>query len=193
MISYNMTNQASYDCEISVIIPCYNQAQYVAETIDSVRQQTYHDFRCVIVNDGSTDDSEEVVLRAIDGDSRFLYFKNENHGLSYTRNYGISKTKSKYILCLDSDDKIAPTYIEKAVGYLNDNPDTALYYGRAYQFFEDGTQKLWLLRRFNYPLLLTTNCIYCSNVYRRKDYDRVGGYDENMKRGYEDWDFLIRL
>jgi glycosyltransferase involved in cell wall biosynthesis len=181
-----------FDYEICVVIPCYNQGKYVKETIDSLKEQIYEDFHCVIVNDGSTDNSEEVILENIKDDGRFEYYKNENHGLSYTRNFGISKTNSKYILCLDSDDKISTAYIETAVRYLNKHPETSLFYGRAMLLYDGDVLKYWNLNKFSYEKLFNYNCIYSSCVYRRKDYIRIGGYDETM-RGYEDWDFLIRL
>ena len=185
-------NSLTYDCEISIVIPLYNQEKYVEETIKSLKESTYKDFVCIVVNDGSTDNSEEKALKAIDGDERFKYFKNENHGQSYTRNFGISKTNSKYILPLDSDDKISPTYIENGVKYLNGDLDTSLYYGKAKMFNDDGNEKDWSLPKFSYSLLLRSNLIYSCCIYRRKDFNRIGGYDEEMN-GYEDWDFLIRL
>ena len=185
-------NADENDCEICVVIPCYNQGKYIKETIDSLKNQIYEDFHCVIVNDGSTDNSEEVILENIKNDDRFEYYKNENHGQSYSRNFGISKTNSKYILCLDSDDKISTAYIECAVRYLNKHPETSLFYGNALMFYDSGDMKFWKLPTFSYKQLLAMNCIYSSCVYRRKDYNRVGGYDESMK-GYEDWEFLVRL
>lgn len=186
-------NLKDYDYEICVVIPCYNQDKYVKETIDSLKKQIYEDFHCIIVNDGSTDNSEEVILENIKDDKRFEYYKNENHGLSYTRNFGISKTNSKYILCLDSDDKISTSYIECAVRYLNKHSDVSLFYGNAVMFYDDGKMNFWELPAFSYSSIFNMNTIYCSCVYRRKDYERVGGYDESMKGGYEDWEFLVRL
>lgn len=178
--------------EITVIVPCYNYGKYIAETLDSLKTSTYQDFHCIIVNDGSTDDSEEIIKNAIAGDNRFEYFRIDNHGVGYARNYGIRKSDSKYILCLDSDDKISPTYIENGIKYLNENDDVTLYYGNAQMFFDDGTSSDWYLPEFNYSRLLLSNQIYCSFIYRRSDYNRCGGYDEVM-HGYEDWEFLVRL
>lgn len=178
--------------EITVIVPCYNYGKYITETLDSLKTSTYQDFHCIIVNDGSTDDSEEIIKNAIAGDNRFEYFRIDNHGVGYARNYGIRKSDSKYILCLDSDDKISPTYIENGIKYLNKNDDVTLYYGNAQMFFDDGTSSDWYLPEFNYSRLLLSNQIYCSFIYRRSDYNRCGGYDEVM-HGYEDWEFLVRL
>jgi glycosyltransferase involved in cell wall biosynthesis len=182
----------AYSTEIAVIVPCFNQGKYVKETIDSLKAQTYKDFYCVIINDGSTDDSGEIIKNEIAGDERFHYLEQENKGLGATRNIGIRSVASKYILCLDSDDRISPTYIEDGVRYLNEHDDVSAYYGKAKMFYNDGTEKDWKLPPFNYTLLLFSNHIYCSYIYRRRDYMVSGGYDENMK-GYEDWDFAIRL
>lgn len=182
----------SKECEISVIIPCYNQWQYVAETIASLKASTYKNWECIIVNDGSIDDSEAVIRRETEGDSRFRYYRNENHGVSYSRNYAIRKAYGKYILPLDADDLITADYIERAVTYMNSNPDTALFYGRAYLLPPDGIPRQWIMRRYTYETLLKMNCIYCSAVFCRSDALRIGGYDETMA-GFEDWDFLIRL
>ena len=181
-----------YDCKIGVVIPCYNSEAYIEETIDSLKKQTFTDWKCVIVNDGSTDNSEEVINRCLSGDSRFSYIKQENHGLPYTRNVGIRSLNSKYIFCLDSDDIIDERYFELGVEFLDNNPDYSVFYGKAKFLYEDGTTKDWNLPEYNYLRLLRGNMIYCSFLYRRFDYEKTNGYDETMK-GFEDWEFLIRL
>ena len=120
---HEINDMVDYDGEISVIIPCYNYAHYIKEAIESLRSSTYKDFCCIIVNDGSSDNSEEVIKECVGDDDRFHYFRIENHGLAYVRNFGIGKTKSKYVLSLDPDDKISPTYIVNAISFLNKNDD----------------------------------------------------------------------
>ena len=181
----------SFEHEIVVVMPCYNYAHYVREAISSLKCQTYKDFVCVIVNDGSTDDSEEVIKSEIFGDHRFRYYRIGNQGLSHARNFGISKVDSKYILSFDPDDKLSPTYIESATRFLNRHSDYGLYYGGAEFFFDDGTHIEWELPQYSYKALLNGNMIYSACIYRRGLFDKVGGYDEKMD-AYEDWDFLIR-
>ena len=178
--------------EITIIMPCYNYAHYIKETIDSLKNSTYEKWNCIIVNDGSTDNSEEVIFKLIDGDNRFTYIKQPNKGVSAARNIGIRAANTKYILCLDPDDKISPTYIENAIKYLNEHEDVTLYYGKAKMFYDNGNEEDWNLPKYSYEQLIYSNCIYSAFVYRRKDYERIGGYDEGM-RGYEDWEFLVRL
>ena len=102
---------------VSIIIPCYNQADYLPETLESIIQQTYPDWEAIIVNDGSPDNTEEIALQYTQKDSRFKYYKKENGGLSSARNYGIHRANGKYIIPLDSDDLIAPTFIEEGINF----------------------------------------------------------------------------
>ena len=91
---------------VSIIIPCYNQAQYLDEALQSVMDQTYHNWECIIVNDGSTDNTEIVAGRWVNKDTRFKYIYKENGGLSSARNKGLDKATGYYIQFLDSDDTI---------------------------------------------------------------------------------------
>jgi len=176
---------------ISVIVPCYNQAQYLPDALDSVLTQTLNNWECVIVNDGSTDDTLVIANEWADKDNRFTVVNKENGGLAAARNDGIKASKGKYILPLDADDKIASTYLEKAVNYLEEHRETKLVYCYA-KFFgdEDG---MFALPDYSYEGLLWQNLIFCSAVFRRFDYDKTLGYNPNMKYGNEDWDFWLSL
>lgn len=113
---------------VSVIVPCYNQAQFLPETLESIMQQTYHNWECIIMNDGSQDNTDEIAKIWIEKDHRIQYLKKENTGVCDTRNKGIALAKGTYILPLDADDKIAPQYIEKAIGEFNKNDKLKLVY-----------------------------------------------------------------
>lgn len=176
---------------ISIIIPCYNQANYLPETLDSVFAQTFQDWECIIVNDGSPDNTEEVATAYCEKDSRFKYVYKDNGGLADARNYGIKASNGEFILPLDSDDKIAPTYIEKAIRHFELHPETTLVYCKADRFDEKNGP--WNLPEYKYDNLLWDNCIFCSSIYKRRDYDVAGGYNTNMKYGLEDWDFWLSL
>lgn len=177
--------------QISIIVPCYNQAQYLAETLDSVLAQTFLDWECVIVNDGSPDNTEQIAKLYCDKDSRFVYVFQQNAGLATARNSGINHSSGKYILPLDSDDKIGTTYIEKALHYFNDNPQTKLVYCKACRFGD--IDEPWYLAPYSFDQLIWQNCIFCSAIYKRVDYERTIGYNPNMKNGWEDWDFWLSL
>lgn len=176
---------------ISIVVPCYNGEEFLRETLDCLQKQTIDNWECVIVNDGSKDNTLEIAKEYVAKDSHYVLVNKQNGGLADARNVGIKASHGKYILPLDSDDLIAPTYAEKAVAYLEENPETTLVYCRA-QFFGDRNDE-WLLPEFNFDKLLFENQIFCSCVYRRSDYDKTEGYNTNMKKGLEDWNFLLSL
>jgi len=176
---------------ISVIVPCYNQAQFLSDALNSVLQQTCFDWECIIVNDGSEDNTEEIAKEYTKRDKRFKYLYKTNGGLSSARNIGIANSTGTYILPLDADDKIGHNYIAKALQSYNSNPEISLVYSDA-DFFGIKQGK-WYLRPYSYKELLKSNMIFCSSVFKKKDFEKIGGYDEQLKRGYEDWDLYLRL
>lgn len=89
---------------VSIIIPCYNSEKFIVNTINSVKNQSYENFECIIINDGSSDNTKNVVLKQIESDTRFHFFSQTNQGLSATRNRGINLSNGEYIYFLDSDD-----------------------------------------------------------------------------------------
>lgn len=176
---------------LSIIVPCYNQATYMRDTLNCIKEQTLKDWECIIVNDGSTDNTIDIAKEYTEQDYRFILVDKVNGGLADARNAGIKASHGKYILPLDSDDLIAPTYAEKAVDYLDNHPDVKLVYCKA-RYFGDRKDE-WILPEYNFDKLLFGNQIFCSCVYRRCDYDKTCGYNTNMKKGLEDWDFLLSL
>ena len=176
---------------VSVIVPCYNQASFLSDALDSVLAQTYTDWECIIVNDGSTDNTEEVAKTYIDKDSRFAYVHKNNGGLPSARNFGISKSTGDFILPLDADDLIGSSYLEKAISRFKSFPETKLVYCKAAKFGH--VSGAWSLGEYSYDAFIWKNMIFCSCIFRRADYDKTTGYNENMRFGYEDWDFLLSL
>lgn len=174
---------------VSIIIPCYNQSAFLAETLDSVVAQSFGDWECVVVDDGSTDSSLTIARSYVEKDERFSVIEQENQGPAAARNNGIKNTSGKYILPLDGDDIIAPTYIEKAVSFLDSHPNVKLCYCRAEYFGAMSGE--WILPVYKYEEMIWQNCIFCSALFRRIDFDMTGGYNENMRGGYEDWDFWL--
>lgn len=177
---------------ISIIMPAYNKAPYIAEALDSVIAQTITDWECIVVNDGSTDNTEEIVLSYVSREPRIKYFVQPNQGVSDARNNGIKESSGEYILPLDADDVIAPTYIEKALAYFENYPDTKLVYCKEKPFGVNDSSRL---PPYKYEDFIWSNCIFCSAIYRKKDFERIGGYNSSMSVSYglEDWDFWLRL
>ena len=113
--------------KVSVIVPCYNQAQFLAETLDSVLAQTHKNWECIIVNDGSTDNTETVAMDYCDRDKRFVYHKKENGGLSSARNAGLDIAQGDYVQFLDSDDILLPNKLEYQIRAMEtDNLDVCV-------------------------------------------------------------------
>lgn len=175
---------------VSVIVPCYNYAHYLGEALDSVLAQMYSDWECIIVNDGSPDNTEEVALKYCNKDRRFKYLYKENGGHSSARNFGIRNSSGQYILPLDADDIISDCYIDKAVEILEKDNNVKVVAGQI-QFFGTEDEKQ-ILPSYDFRSLLLMSFISVSCVYRREDYDRTNGYDETML-GFEDWDFWINV
>ena len=177
--------------KVSVIVPCYKQADYLAETLDSVLAQTYSNWECVIVNDGSPDNTDDVVERYLTQDSRFKYIKQQNSGPSVARNNGIENSCGEFILPLDADDLIAPSYLEKAVNVFRQQPKTKLVYCKADKF--GLVNEPWVLEDYDYDRFIWYNCIFCTAMFKRCDFFKAGGYRANMTHGLEDWDFYLSL
>ncbi|WP_165024546.1 glycosyltransferase family 2 protein [Dysgonomonas sp. ZJ279] len=175
--------------KISIIVPCYNQAAYLSETLQSVLDQEYADWECIIVNDGSPDNTEEIAMQWFEKDSRFKYFYKTNSGVSDTRNFGIQQATGEYILPLDSDDKIGPRYINEALDVFDKNANTKLVYSNSLLF---GTKNDKIIaHEFDFKRLLFENYIFCSAIFHKADFLKTSGYNSNMKHGLEDWDFWL--
>lgn len=174
---------------ISVVVPCYNQAQYLDECLQSVLDQTYENWECIIVNDGSPDNTEEVAQKWIQKDSRFKYLYKENGGLSSARNAGIEIANGRWILPLDCDDKIANRYLELAAQEFSKN--YSLIYCDS-EFFGD-VVGAFALPEFNFEEILYQNLIFCSAIFPKSAWETVKGYDTNLIYGREDWEFWINL
>ena len=174
---------------ISVVVPCYNQAQYLDECLQSVLNQTYQDWECIIVNDGSPDHTEEIAKKWVEKDARFSYLFKENGGLSSARNAGIEIAKGEWILPLDADDKIGVRYLELAEKEFE--KDYTVIYCEA-ELFGNEIGK-WHLPEFSLENLAKKNCIFCSAFYKKEDWKKVNGYDINMIYGLEDYEFWISL
>src|ERR1700753_1435580 len=107
---------------VSVIIPTYNYGAYITDAIESLRAQTYESWECVVVDDGSTDDTAEVVARFVERDPRVRYLRQENQRQSVAKNTGLAATAGEYIQFLDSDDRIEPLKFERQVEFLETHP-----------------------------------------------------------------------
>lgn len=174
--------------KVSVIVPSYNLGKYLPETLESVRAQTFTDWECIVVENGSGDGSPEIVKSFCGKDSRFVpLFLPENVGVAAARNKGLGLAKGEYILFLDADDLISGTYMAQAVSALDADPSITVVYGRAQRF---GSESSWDLPPFSMDTMLSRNCLYISCFFRKAN---AVPFDPEFKTGFEDWDFWLSV
>lgn len=175
---------------VSIIVPCYNQGKFLNECLESVQNQIFQDWECIIINDGSFDDTGDVAKIWVERDNRFKYIYQENRGVAAARNVGVENAIGEWLLPLDGDDKIADNYIVLASKYFDDEK-LKLITCDAYKFGE--IDEKWILKNFRREDLAKENIIHNTSFYRKRDWIEIGGYDEELHFGYEDWDFWIAL
>jgi glycosyltransferase involved in cell wall biosynthesis len=153
--------------------------------------QTFTDWECIVVDDGSTDNSASMIGILVNNDSRFKVVYQENLGVAAARNNAIKVATGEFILPLDGDDYIALDYLERCYETSLKELDATLIYGKA---FRVGIEtRLWELPDYSFNQLLQSNVIHCSAMYRKSDWLKIGGYDVAMSSGLEDWEFWIHL
>lgn len=175
---------------VSVIIPCYNHGHFLKETVLSVIKQTYTNWECIIINDGSIDDTQYIAKELCATDCRLRYLYKNNAGLSAARNTGISSAVGNYILPLDADDILSPYYIQKTIEILKRDKGIRLVYTGTQLF---GTETDVRNEPFVLKNFMLKNLIPCTALFYKEDWQKVNGYNENMVNGYEDWDFWMSL
>lgn len=182
---------------VSVVLPAYNAELYIKESIDSILAQTFTNFELIVLNDGSTDKTEDIILSY--QDNRIVYVKNEqNLGLIRTLNKGIALAKGKYIARMDADDISFPNRFAKQVGFLEEHPDYVICGTSAYRFNEDFSHK----KVFNVPIddenirvrLFFNNAFIHPSVMFRTETIRTHNlsFNENYKYA-EDYYFWMDL
>ncbi len=171
-----------------MVLPCYNGHRYLQITLDSLRAQTFRDFETILVDDGSDDPDTLAFIDSLADDVRVI--RQRNLGLPGARNTGFREANGRYVLPLDCDDWIEPEFIRKAERALKSEPKAAFAF--SYICLEDEASGV-LTKNYNFFEQLFLNQLpYC--VLISKDvWEEVGGYDMTMRRGYEDWEFSIRL
>ncbi len=176
------------DPVVSVVIPCYNTHRYLGETLQSAKGQSYQSIEILVVDDGSTEPDTLHFLGELGGEIRLI--TQTNKGLSAARNAGIREARGEFILPLDSDDWLEPTFVEKLVCALTSDAQADF----AFSYIQlEGEANGVLVKHFNFFEQLFLNQLPYCLLYRKSVWKALGGYDESMRRGYEDWDFNIRL
>ena len=178
---------------ISVIIPCYNQGEYLKEAVTSVLNQEYDNIEIIVVDDGSTDQKTLQILNNFKFPKSRL-IRQKNSGLSIARNTGIDSSNGSYIIPLDCDDKLNSNYISKCISYIKRNPGIGIVYTNI-KVFGDYDDKVKLNQIDNISLLYK-NSVSVTAFFKRSVFEDIKrknnyGYNPNMVGGYEDWDFWI--
>lgn len=182
---------------ISVIIPAYNYARYLGEAIDSVFAQTYPALEIVVVDDGSADDTSEVLAGYGD---RIRAIRQQNQGVSAARNAGISAARGEYVAFLDADDVWHPSKLEAQMARFDADPNLGLVYCGAESFNAEGqTMQVWRdgmqgrvainMLRFDRGVMAAPGC---NIVVPKRVAEEIGGFDTRMTVS-EDWDFYYRV
>ena len=181
---------------VSVVIPTYNRANVVGRAIRSVQAQTFEDWKLIVVDDASTDNTEEVVSSF--ADSRVRYYRHQaNRGGSVARNTGIQRARGEYIAFLDSDDEWLPNKLEKQVQvFENSKPTTGLVFTGMVHLFCD-SQRVSIPPKHRGDLtrnLLIRNVVGSSStsIVRKNVFDQVGGFDERLP-ARQDIDMWLRI
>lgn len=176
--------------KVSVIMPCYNDGQYIEEAIESVLNQSYKDIELIIIDDGSDDEYTIKVINKISHE-KIKVLHTDHLRPAGARNYGISLSTGKYILPVDSDDKIEPTYIEQAVKILEGNPEIGIVYCQADLFGEQSGR--WDLPNYSFETMLLDNIVFVTALFYKGDWEKVGGFNTTMDSGMEDYDFWLSI
>lgn len=180
---------------VSIIVPCYKQAHFLNETLQSVLAQSFEKWECIIVNDGSPDNTEAVAKSWCAKDERFHYIYKDNAGLPAARNTGVKESRGNYILALDSDDILHLDYLQKLIPRLVKNSKIGIV--TCYRsFFTNSVDNIVYEHKAHgstYRDFMFENVLMPSSLYRKECWNEVGGYDETMIKGFEDWEFWISI
>ena len=181
-----------------MVIPCYNQAHFLSEAIQSVLSQSYPDFEVIVVDDGSTDDTAEVASGYAAANRRVRLIRQENRGLAGARNRGLAESRGEYVVFLDSDDRLVEEALEVGVRELASHPECAFVSGHYRPISADGdpyaVPRQARIEEDHYLALLRDNYISmpASVMYRRWVFEEVEGFDGSVDAA-ADWDLYLRV
>lgn len=177
--------------KVSVIIPCYNLGQYLDEAVNSVLNQTFQDFEIIVVNDGSTDEFTNKLLRNYTKPKTKVIITT-NQGLSAARNNGIRISSGEYICCLDSDDVYNFDFLKKTVALLEKDTEHSVGFITTWiQVFGDANY-IWQCESYHPCKLALDNIVHVASLFRRECWEKNGGYATDLS-SYEDWSFWISI
>lgn len=176
---------------VSIVMPCYNDGRYIREAVDSCFAQTFKDLELLIVDDGSTDRETIAVLRELADLPDVTLLHTAHEGPAGARNAAIRAAQGRYILPLDADDMILPPYVAQAAALLDERPEVGVATCKAELFGR--LEGRWNLPDYDPDRFLVGNCIFVTSMFRKADWEAVGGFSTAFKHGLEDYDFWLSL
>lgn len=177
---------------LSIVIACYNDADYIEQAVTSALSQTYSNKEVIVVDDGSNSETK-AVLKKLEPKITLLITQ-KNQGQSIARNNGIREAKGEYILNLDSDDFFEASFCEKAICKFDEDKQIAIVTCQANLFNEKGFINVFLPSGGALNNFLFANAALGSLMFKRKDWESCGGYEEKLPiLGFEDWEFYIQI
>lgn len=180
------------DSSVSIVIPCHNDGAYLREALASAFAQTAQNTEIILVDDGSTDPETIELITELATDPRLIVIRSQQcQGPAAARNHAIHKAKGRFILPLDADDLIMPTYVEKACTFLERDSRLEIVYCRVRWF--GLARGEWKLPSYDAANFVLENTIFATAMFRRSTWEAVGGYGENMIDGMEDYDFWMKI
>lgn len=196
-VSDTIQTEPKINPAVTVVIPTYNRAHFLKHTISSVLAQTFSDFELIIVDDGSTDNTADIVKQFSDPRIRFIPL-GKNCGGNYARNQGIKSAHSELIAFLDSDDEWLPNKLELQINCLqnNNSHNANIIYCAYFQYYESTKRKIIITGSYEgnvFHHLLQGWCPALSTfIIRRSSLLEIGGFDENLP-SFQDYDLFLRL
>jgi hypothetical protein len=180
------------NAKVSIIIPCFNDGAFVTQAVNSALNQTYGNKEVILIDDGSDEDTKEILKKLEPKITKLI--TQQNSGAGAARNNGITNCTGEFILNHDSDDFFDPTFCEKAVNIFQDSKVIKIVTCDLERFNKKGTIDVLKLASGSLKDFLKSNKALGSSMFLKEDWSRLGGYDESrILNGYEDWEFYIRL
>lgn len=176
--------------DVSIVMPCYNDGRYIREAIDSVRLSEHPNVEIIVIDDGSDDAETKAVLSGL-ADKQIRVLHTAHIGPSGARNEGIRQAAGEYILPLDADDRIDAAYLSEAMALLKERSEVGVVYCHAELFGEKSG--CWELPDYSFERMLVENLVFVTAMFRKADWETVGGFRTDMKEGMEDYDFFIGM
>lgn len=175
---------------VSMIMACYNGEAEIEKTVTSILNQSYQNWELIIVNDGSTDATGSALSEIKTKDSRIIVHNLDNNcGVSHARNTGFHLSKGQYIVFVDCGDEITPDYLTEMITAAKKHPDAGWIYPVSLQL--GFINRIWSYRDFSVADNLTRACQPVTSLIQRGMFEKLGGFSEDFKYGYEDWNFWI--